>query len=73
MEFSVDLSLDVLARTPATLRTLLEDVDAAWGCGTEGPDTFSSFDVVGHLIRWRGDRLDSARAPWGHGCGTCPC
>ncbi len=50
MEFSVDLSLDILARTPATLRALLDGVDAAWARGTEGPDTFSAFDVVGHLI-----------------------
>ncbi|MGE5345200.1 MAG: DinB family protein [Acidithiobacillales bacterium] len=50
MEFSFDLSMDVLRRTPATLETLLGDVNPAWGRGTEGPDTFSPFDVVGHLI-----------------------
>ncbi len=50
MEFSLDLSIDVLRRSPATLEALLKGVDEAWARGTEGPDTFSPFDVVGHLI-----------------------
>jgi hypothetical protein len=50
MRFDLQLSMDVLRRTPATLIELLRDVDEAWSRGTEGPDTFSPFDVVGHLI-----------------------
>ena len=50
MQFSLDLSIDVLRRSPATLEALLKGVDPAWERGTEGPDTFSPFDVVGHLI-----------------------
>jgi len=50
MHFDPDRSLDVLARTPATLRVLLEGLSDEWTRGTEGPDTFSPFDVVGHLI-----------------------
>jgi len=50
MQFSLDLSMDVLQRSPATLEALLMGVDPAWERGTEGPDTFSPFDVVGHLI-----------------------
>ncbi|MGH7427265.1 MAG: DinB family protein [Candidatus Methylomirabilaceae bacterium] len=50
MHFDLDLSTDVLARTPATLRALLEDLAEPWVRGVEGPDTFSPFDVVGHLI-----------------------
>jgi hypothetical protein len=50
MQFSLDRSMDVLRRTPATLGVLLQDIDPAWERGTEGPDTFSPFDVVGHLI-----------------------
>lgn len=50
MSFDLDPSLDILARTPATLRTLLGGLAQAWVRGTEGPDTFSPFDVVGHLI-----------------------
>lgn len=50
MEFDLDLSLDVLRRTPATLASLLEGTSDAWMRGTEGAETFSPFDVVGHLI-----------------------
>jgi len=50
MPFRLDLSMDVLRRSPATLDALLRGVDQFWARGTEGPDTFSPFDVVGHLI-----------------------
>ena len=50
MDFDLDLSIDVLARTPATLETLLGGLAEPWIRGVEGPDTFSPFDVVGHLI-----------------------
>jgi hypothetical protein len=50
VQFSLDLSIEVLQRTPATLEALLLGVDPVWERGTEGPDTFSPFDVVGHLI-----------------------
>src|SRR5207302_6368075 len=44
------LSVAVLRRTPGTLRELLDRLPEPWVRGTEGPDTFSAFDVVGHLI-----------------------
>jgi len=50
MEFDLELSIDVLSRTPAAVRALLEGLDESWVRGTEGPGTFSPFDVVGHLI-----------------------
>lgn len=50
MEFNLDRSLEVLARTPATLTALLDGIGDPWIRGTEGPETFSAFDVVGHLI-----------------------
>ena len=50
MNFDLELSTDVLARTPATLQTLLGGLADSWVRGVEGPDTFSPFDVVGHLI-----------------------
>src|SRR6266511_3240291 len=50
MNFDLDSSTDVLARTPATLSALLADLPEPWTSGREGPDTFSPFDVVGHLI-----------------------
>ena len=50
MEFKLSEALEVLERTPATLRALLDDVSKRWERGTEGPDTFSPFDNVGHLV-----------------------
>src|SRR6187549_2027668 len=50
MNFDLDLSIDVLARTPSALQSLLSGLTDPWIRGTEGPDTFSPFDVVGHLI-----------------------
>src|SRR5512134_2464679 len=50
MNFSLDLSIDVLRRSPASLEALLRGIAEPWARGTEGPDTFSPFDVVGHLI-----------------------
>lgn len=50
MTFDLTASIQVLRRTPATVRALLAGLEDAWIRGTEGPDTFSPFDVVGHLI-----------------------
>lgn len=50
MQFSLDRSLEILERTPATLTAMLRGVDDSWIRGTEGLATFSPFDVVGHLI-----------------------
>ena len=50
MQFNLDLSIGILQRSPTALQALLHNVDTSWARGTEGPDTFSPFDVVGHLI-----------------------
>lgn len=56
MEFRFDEALPVLRRTPAVLRALLVELPAPWVDATEGPGTWSPFDVVGHLIH--GERTD---------------
>jgi hypothetical protein len=50
MEFDLESSAEVLTRTPATLRALLHGLSEPWIRRNEGGDTFSPFDVVGHLI-----------------------
>ncbi len=50
MEFELERTVEVLERTPKTLRSLLEGLPDAWTRGNEGPETFSPFDVLGHLI-----------------------
>jgi hypothetical protein len=56
MEFDLTHALEVLERTPATFRALLGGVTEAWTAPNEGPETFSPFDNVGHLIH--GERRD---------------
>jgi len=50
MSFDLEEAIDVLRRTPATLRALLDDIDERMARSTEGAETFSPFDVVGHYI-----------------------
>lgn len=50
MDFNLDLAMEVLRRTPGTLRALLQEVGESWARGNEGPETFSPFDNLGHLI-----------------------
>jgi hypothetical protein len=56
MEFRFDEALPVLRRTPQTVTVLLQDLPPSWTNATEGPGTWSPFDVVGHLIH--GERAD---------------
>ena len=50
MDFNLDAAIEVLRRTPATVQALLGGLAEPWTRGNEGPDTFSPFDVIGHLI-----------------------
>lgn len=50
MSFTLDHSLEVLQRTPAVLHSLLHGLSDFWSMSNYGPETFSPFDVVGHLI-----------------------
>jgi uncharacterized damage-inducible protein DinB len=50
MNFDLCRSIDILRRTPAVIDTLLRGADSKWTRLNEGPETFSPFDVVGHLI-----------------------
>ena len=54
--FTVPLALEVLERTPRVLSVLLLGLSPDWTSANEGPDTWSPYDVVGHLIH--GERTD---------------
>ena len=56
MDFDLDLALVILSRTPQVLQHLLRDLPEEWMTSNEGPQTWSPFDVVGHLIH--GERTD---------------
>lgn len=50
MTFRLDDTLEVLARVPSSVQALLAGLPPDWIRANEGPDTFSPFDVVGHLV-----------------------
>ncbi|GAA4365758.1 hypothetical protein GCM10023185_36340 [Hymenobacter saemangeumensis] len=54
--FSLDKTLEILRQTPATLLHLTGGLSDFWVTRNEGPDTWSVYDVVGHLIH--GDKTD---------------
>src|SRR6516164_8703510 len=56
MEHKLSHSIVLLTRTPATLNALLRDLPEPWTAANEGENTWSVFDVVGHLIH--GERTD---------------
>ena len=49
-------TIALLTRTPATLNSLLRDLPETWTSKNEGENTWSAFDIVGHLIH--GERTD---------------
>lgn len=68
MEFQLEQALDILSRTPATLNSLLRGAPAEWTMGNEGPDTWSPYDILGHLIHGEGtDWIPRARIILEHG------
>jgi hypothetical protein len=56
MDYQHEHTLAILTRTPATLRALLAGLPDAWTHATEGEDTWSAYDVVGHLLH--GEQTD---------------
>jgi DinB family protein len=56
MEFDLEQSISVLERTPRALRAMLAGLGPAWIDATEGPETWSPYVIVGHLIH--GERTD---------------
>jgi hypothetical protein len=56
VEFELDEGIAVLERTPGTLRAMLSGLPPAWTEGDEGPETWSPWVIVGHLIH--GERTD---------------
>jgi len=56
MQLSLPQAIEILSKTPATLNTLLAGLSEPWIKNNEGPETWSPYDVVGHLIH--GERTD---------------
>lgn len=50
MKYNVKTSIEILERTPVVLESLLKGISKDWHTPNEGPDTWSAYDVMGHLI-----------------------
>jgi hypothetical protein len=62
MEHNLQHTISLLTRTPASLNALVRDLPEAWTLRNEGENTWSVFDVIGHLIHAeRTDWMSRAR------------
>ena len=50
MELELQQAIEILERTPSTLNALLRGLSQPWLVQNEGPETWSPYDIVGHLI-----------------------
>ena len=55
MDYQLDDGIAVLRRTPGTLAALLRGLPDGWTRSTEGTDTWSAYDIVGHLLHGEED------------------
>ena len=56
MNFTLGKSLEILERTPDVLSSLLQNLSYDWTSPNEGGETWSAYDIVGHLIH--GEKTD---------------
>ena len=56
MNFDLKKSIEILERTPAVLNAMLQNISADWTSNNEGTNTWSVYDIIGHLIH--GEQTD---------------
>lgn len=56
MNFTLAKSMEILERTPYVLIAMLQNVSTDWTSNNEGGETWSVYDIVGHLIQ--GEKTD---------------
>lgn len=56
MNFNLNKSIQILERTPSTLLAMLAGIDEDWTSVNEGGETWSAFDIIGHLVH--GEKTD---------------
>jgi len=56
MNFALEKSIEILERTPEVLTILLQGISSEWTSNNEGGETWSVYDIVGHLIH--GEKTD---------------
>lgn len=68
MEFELNQAVAVLSRTPTALKALLAGLPDDFIRNNEGPETWSPYDVLGHLVHVeRTDWIPRARIILEHG------
>ncbi|NAY90344.1 DinB family protein [Muricauda sp. JGD-17] len=56
MEFNLTESIQILGKTPYVISDILKDLPDTWIKTNEGGDTWSPYDIVGHLVH--GEKTD---------------
>ncbi len=56
MIFEINKAIEILKRTPLTIERLLDGISEEWLLNNEGEDTWSPYEIVGHLIH--GEKTD---------------
>ena len=68
MEQDLQQTISLLTRTPATLNALLRDLPETWTHRNEGENTWTAYEVIGHLNHCeRTDWIPRAKAILQHG------
>ena len=50
MKFQIEKNVEILSRTPATVKSLLGNLSDDWVENTANSENWNPFDIVGHLI-----------------------
>ena len=56
MKYRIDKAIEILEQTPKTLSALLSQLSDDWVFCNEGTETWSAYDIIGHLIH--GEKTD---------------
>ncbi len=56
MNFTIEKSIEILERTPGVLDAMLRHISADWTMNNEGGETWSVYNIIGHLIH--GEKTD---------------
>ena len=56
MNFTLEKSIQILERTPNVLDAMLQNISADWTLHNEGGESWSVYDIIGHLIH--GEKTD---------------
>ncbi|MGC2485253.1 MAG: DinB family protein [Acidimicrobiales bacterium] len=68
MEYSLELASPVLRQTPLVLKAMLSELPNEWVHGSEEPDAWTPYEVVGHLTYVEeSDWIDRTRFILEHG------